>query len=75
MGRMSIVAVPLLGVASPVLAEPSVDVIHFWTSGGEAAAMDAVRDKVVAGGVAWADARVSGGGDAAKTALQARIAG
>ncbi len=34
-----------------------------------------MRDKVVAGGVAWTDAPVAGGGgDAAKTALQARIA-
>jgi glucose/mannose transport system substrate-binding protein len=60
---------------TPVYAEPSVEVMHFWTSGGEAAALSAVRDKVVAGGVAWTDAPVAGGGgDAAKTALQARIA-
>ncbi|MGQ0564313.1 MAG: ABC transporter substrate-binding protein [Gemmobacter sp.] len=65
----------LLVTASPALAEPSVEVMHFWTSGGEAAALSAVRDKVVAGGVAWTDAPVAGGGgDAAKTALQARIA-
>ncbi|MGL5012063.1 MAG: ABC transporter substrate-binding protein [Paracoccaceae bacterium] len=75
MGRMSILSALVLGVASPVFAEPSVEVMHFWTSGGEAAALSAVRDKVVAQGVAWADAPVAGGGgDAAKTALQARIA-
>ncbi|MFA9229902.1 MAG: ABC transporter substrate-binding protein [Microgenomates group bacterium] len=66
----------LFATASPAWAEPSVEVMHFWTSGGEAAALGAVRDKVVAGGVAWVDAPVAGGGgDAAKTALQARIAG
>ncbi|MGL6209185.1 MAG: ABC transporter substrate-binding protein [Paracoccaceae bacterium] len=60
---------------APAFADPSVEVMHFWTSGGEASALSAVRDKVVAGGVAWADAPVAGGGgDAAKTALQARIA-
>jgi glucose/mannose transport system substrate-binding protein len=65
----------LLATAGPALADPSVEVMHFWTSGGEAAALGAVRDKVVAGGVAWTDAPVAGGGgDAAKTALQARIA-
>jgi glucose/mannose transport system substrate-binding protein len=65
----------LLLAAGPALAEPSVEVMHFWTSGGEAAALGAVRDKVVAGGVAWTDAPVAGGGgDQAKTALQARIA-
>ena len=56
-------------------AEPSVEVMHFWTSGGEAAALGTVRDKVLEQGVAWEDAPVAGGGgDQAKTALQARIA-
>ena len=72
--RMSIAAIVLMG-AAPALAEPSVEVMHFWTSGGEAAALAAVRDKVVAGGVTWIDAPIAGGGgDAAKTALQSRIA-
>jgi glucose/mannose transport system substrate-binding protein len=76
MRKMSIATALIFGMAAtPVLAEPTVEVMHFWTSGGEAAALAAVRDKVVAGGVAWADAPVAGGGgDAAKTALQARIA-
>ncbi|MFN3844657.1 MAG: ABC transporter substrate-binding protein [Paracoccaceae bacterium] len=65
----------LLGMVAPALADPSVEVMHFWTSGGEASALSAVRDKVVAGGVKWTDAPIAGGGgDAAKTALQARIA-
>jgi glucose/mannose transport system substrate-binding protein len=72
--RMSIAAIMLMG-ATPALAEPSVEVMHFWTSGGEAAALAAVRDKVMAGGVTWIDAPIAGGGgDAAKTALQSRIA-
>ena len=66
----------LLASASSALADQSVEVMHFWTSGGEAAALASVRDKVVADGVTWVDAPVAGGGgDAAKTALQARIAG
>ena len=60
--------------ATGALADPSVEVMHFWTSGGEAAALGAIRDAVVAQGVAWVDAPVAGGGgDQAKTALQARI--
>jgi glucose/mannose transport system substrate-binding protein len=76
MRKMSIATAFIAGIsAQPVLAGPSVEVMHFWTSGGEAAALSAVRDKVVAGGVAWTDAPVAGGGgDAAKTSLQARIA-
>ncbi len=76
MRRMSMVSSLVFGVfASPALAQPSVEVMHFWTSGGEAAALGAVRDKVVSQGVAWVDAPIAGGGgDQAKTALQARIA-
>ncbi|MCC5966417.1 MAG: carbohydrate ABC transporter substrate-binding protein [Natronohydrobacter sp.] len=74
MKALSITAI-LLATASPILADPAVEVMHFWTSGGEAAALGVVRDKVMADGVAWIDAPVAGGGgDAAKTALQTRIA-
>ena len=74
MRYLSITAL-LLATASPAFAEPSVEVMHFWTSGGEATALGAIRDKVVANGVAWVDSPVAGGGgDAAKTALQTRIA-
>jgi glucose/mannose transport system substrate-binding protein len=74
MRYLSITAL-LLATATTASADPSVEVMHFWTSGGEAAALSAVRDKVVAGGVVWADAPIAGGGgDQAKTALQARIA-
>ena len=76
MKQMSITTAILVALsAAPAAAEPSVEVMHFWTSGGEAAALSAVRDEVVANGVKWLDAPVAGGGgDAAKTALQARIA-
>ena len=72
---MRALSITALLLATPAFAEPSVEVMHFWTSGGEAAALAAVRDKVVAEGVTWTDAPVAGGGgDQAKTALQARIA-
>ncbi len=76
MRRLSTTAVLFFCTAvTPAFAEPSVEVMHFWTTGGEAAALSAVRDAVVAAGVAWQDAPVAGGGgDQAKTALQARIA-
>ena len=60
--------------ATSLAADPSVEVMHFWTSGGEAAALATVRDKVVSQGVSWQDAPVAGGGgDQAKTVLQTRI--
>ncbi len=64
-----------ISCGSTAHSDASVEVMHFWTSGGEAAALSAVRDKVVEQGVAWEDAPVAGGGgDQAKTAMQARIA-
>ena len=68
-------ALALCATTTTVFAEDGVEVMHFWTSGGEAAALGVIRDKVVEGGIAWEDAPVAGGGgDQAKTALQARIA-
>ncbi|MHA7776414.1 ABC transporter substrate-binding protein [Roseibium sp. M-1] len=75
MRRITVAAIGLAVSVSSAFAEPAVEVMHFWTSGGEAAALAAVRDKVVSEGVAWNDAPIAGGGgDQAKTALQARIA-
>lgn len=68
------VAMSAISMSSAV-AEPTVEVMHFWTSGGEAAALSTVRDRVVENGVVWKDAPVAGGGgDQAKTVLQTRIA-
>lgn len=75
MRKVTLAAIGLTVSVTSAFAEPAVEVMHFWTSGGEAAALTAVRDKVVSEGVAWNDAPVAGGGgDQAKTALQARIA-
>jgi glucose/mannose transport system substrate-binding protein len=76
MRRLSTVTALYLATSvTSVMAEPSVEVMHFWTTGGEAAALATVRDAVIAQGVAWQDVPVAGGGgDQAKTALQARIA-
>ena len=52
----------------------SVEVLHFWTSGGEAAALDILRKKLESEGVAWKDMPVAGGGgEAAMTVLRARV--
>ena len=73
--RVSLLIMGLGMATAPAMADPNVEVMHFWTTGGEAAALGTVRDKVVAGGVEWQDAPVAGGGgDQAKTAMQARIA-
>lgn len=51
-----------------------VEVLHFWTSGGEAAAMEVLKDKVRASGHEWHDFTVvGGGGDNARSALASRV--
>jgi glucose/mannose transport system substrate-binding protein len=70
----------LAGVAAmaistaPARAEESVEVLHWWTSGGEAAALDVLKKDLEAKGVTWKDMPVAGGGgEAAMTALRARV--
>src|SRR6478672_8049369 len=68
-------AVGLLAVASTASAAEQVEVIHWWTSGGEAAALQVLRSNLEKEGVEWKDAAISGGGgDQARTVLQARMA-
>ena len=61
------------GYAAPSLAE-EVEVLHWWTSGGEAAALDVLKKNLESQGVTWKDMPVAGGGgEAAMTALRARV--
>jgi len=65
--------IAVLAFASPSSAEPTVEVMHFWTSSGEAAAMDVLRRRFAEEGGRWIDAPIKGGGGAAaKKALEAR---
>ena len=60
------------GVAGTASAE-DVEAMHWWTSGGEAAAIATLQEAMAAQGFGWLDAPVAGGGgDAAMTALKAR---
>ena len=55
-------------------AQGTVEVLHWWTSGGEAKALDQLRQDVQAKGGKWVDQPVAGGGGgAAMTVLRARI--
>ena len=58
----------------PAQERPSVEVLHWWTSGGEAAALGALREHVERQGVSWADNPINGGGgQQAMKALRARV--
>ena len=52
----------------------TVEVVHWWTSGGEAAAVNVLRDLVNEAGYTWKDGAVAGGaGSAAMTVLKTRV--
>jgi len=55
-------------------AEPQAEVLHYWTSGGEAKSVAVLQEEFAANGGTWTDMPVAGGGgDAAMTALRARV--
>lgn len=55
-------------------AEPQAEVLHWWTSGGEAKAVAVLQEEFASKGGTWTDMPVAGGGgDAAMTALRARV--
>ncbi len=55
-------------------ADSSVEVLHWWTSGGEASALNVLKEDLESNGVAWKDMPVAGGGgEQAMTVLRARV--
>ncbi len=74
MKRTIVAGLVSIALASPVLAQESVEVLHWWTSGGEAAALGVLKKDLEGQGVKWNDMPVAGGGgEAAMTALRARV--
>ncbi len=61
------------GLASPVLAQKA-EVIHWWTSGGESAAVKQLAEAYNKAGGQWVDNAIAGGDNARAAALN-RIAG
>src|SRR3954465_11203177 len=62
-----------VGYSAPSLSA-EVEVLHWWTSGGEAAALNVLKKDLESKGVTWADMPVAGGGgEQAMTALPTRV--
>jgi len=60
--------------ATAAYSEPQAEVLHWWTSGGEAKSVAVLQEEFAARGGTWTDMPVAGGGgDAAMTALRARV--
>lgn len=65
----------LVGCPQPEGAD-NVDVLHWWTSGGEAAALNVLKDDLEGKGISWTDDPVAGGGgDQARAVAVSRVAG
>nr|WP_245181682.1 ABC transporter substrate-binding protein [Sinorhizobium mexicanum] len=64
----------LMLAATAVRAAENVEVLHWWTSGGEAAALDVLKKDLEGKGIGWTDMPVAGGGGTeAMTVLRARV--
>ncbi|PLW77937.1 sugar ABC transporter substrate-binding protein [Cohaesibacter celericrescens] len=68
----AMVVIPL--ISAPAMADENVEVMHWWTAGGEAAALNVLKENLEKQGVNWKDMPVAGGsGVSAMTALRARV--
>src|ERR1700730_5154554 len=73
----SAMAVSVFGFAATAHAADvkEVQMLHWWTSGGEAAALNVLKQDLTKEGYVWKDVPVAGGGGAgAMTALKAMVA-
>ena len=62
----------IFSIASLQAAE--VEVLHWWTSGGEAAALNVLKENLEKKGIGWKDMPVAGGGGTqAMTVLRSRV--
>lgn len=63
-----------LMTSSSMAKAADVEVLHWWTSGGEAAALNVLKEDLAAQGIGWQDMPVAGGGGTeAMTVLRARV--
>lgn len=76
MNKFKLAAGLLLTVALPGSAfATDLEVTHWWTSGGEAAAVAELAKAFDASGDRWVDGAIAGGGDVARPVMISRITG
>ena len=67
-------ALTVTGAAANAEGHGGVEVLHWWTSGGEAAALNVLKEDLEGQGIGWTDMPVAGGGgEQAMTVLRARV--
>ncbi|NRG18237.1 carbohydrate ABC transporter substrate-binding protein [Rhizobiales bacterium] len=71
---ITMTALAALMTSAAVAEAGEVEVLHWWTSGGEAAALNVLKEDLESQGVSWQDMPVAGGGGTqAMTVLRARV--
>ncbi len=71
--KMTSLAAAAFMASSTAFSAGEVEVLHWWTSGGEAASVNYLKDKLDGAGVSWSDFAVAGGGgENAMTVLKSR---
>ena len=74
--KTSLIATSLIAASTAALVAQAaeVEVLHYWTSGGEAKSVAELKKIMESKGVSWKDFAVAGGaGENATTALKARV--
>jgi glucose/mannose transport system substrate-binding protein len=70
----TLTAMAALALTTSVAVADDVEVLHWWTSGGEAAALGVLKEDLAGKTIGWNDMPVAGGGgEAAMTAVRARV--
>jgi glucose/mannose transport system substrate-binding protein len=72
---MASVGIFCAAAAAQAADNKEIQMLHWWTSGGEAAALNVLKDAVTKEGYVWKDVPVAGGGgEGAMTTLKAMVA-
>ena len=70
----TLTALAALATSASLAAAADVEVLHWWTSGGEAGALNVLKEDLAKQGIGWQDMPVAGGGGTqAMTVLRARV--
>ena len=59
MKKLIIALITLAFTSTSSIAGPKIEVLHWWTSGGEAAALKVLKDDFAANGGEWMDMPVT----------------
>lgn len=73
--RIAVAFAGTIGLGCSLVSAAELEVTHWWTSGGEAAAVAEMAKAVNAAGHTWVDGAIAGGGGVAVGPIVARIIG